>query len=92
MTDINPKETTTEEEDYGHLNVRFISPGSVFFDFDLSGIAPMQMIVLGEYFLIMGKGQLLQEQAKAHQGSSKTQIEIARPNIDPGAVSRVLKG
>lgn len=92
MAKINPKEMETGEEDYGHIFVRFVSPGSVFFDFEIGGIVPLQMIVIGEYFLTLGKSQLLIEQAEAAQrGSDRRQIEIARPNIDPGAVSRVLR-
>jgi len=91
MTEINPKEAKTDEEDYGHIFVRFVSPGSVFFDFELGGIVPLQMVVIGEYLLTLGKSQLLQEQAQVHQGSDRKQIEIARPNISSTAVSRALK-
>ena len=91
MTEINPKDQEKDEEDFGHINVKFISPGSVFFDFELGGIVPMQMIVIGEYFLTLGKSQLLREQAESHKESSRQQIEIPRPNIDPAALSKVLK-
>ena len=90
MTEINPKEVVAEEEDYGHINVTFRGRGSVFFDFDLAGIVPLQMVVIGEYFLTLGKSQLLQEQAQVHQDASRRQIEIARPNINPIALSKVL--
>ena len=88
MTEINPKDA--EKEDYGHINITFAGRGSVFFDFELAGIVPMQMIVIGEYFLTLGKSQLLQEQAQVHQDASRRQIEIARPNINPIALSKVL--
>ena len=91
MAEINQKEIKTDEEDYGHIFVRFVSPGSVFFDFDIVGIVPLQMVVIGEYLITLGKSQLLQEQAQVHQDSSRKQIEIARPNISSTAVSRALK-
>jgi len=91
MTEINPKDVNAGEKDYGHIFIRFVSPGSVFFDFDLGGIVPLQMIVIGEYFLTLGKSQLLKEQAEAQHDSSREQIEIPRPNIDPGALMRKLK-
>ena len=91
VTEINPKDVNVDEKDYGHIFIRFVSPGSVFFDFDLGGIVPLQMIVIGEYFLTLGKSQLLKEQAEAQHDSSREQIEIPRPNIDPGALMRNLK-
>jgi hypothetical protein len=87
MAEINQ----TDKEDYGHIFVQFVSPGSVFFDFEMGGIVPLQMVVIGEYFLTLGKSQLLQEQAQVHQGSDRKQIEIARPNISSTAVSRALR-
>ena len=87
MTEINQ----VKEEDVGHILVKFLSQGSVFFDFELGGIVPLQMVVIGEYLLTLGKSQLLQEQAQVHQGSDRKQIEIARPNISSTAVSRALK-
>ena len=89
MTEINPA-AQNEEEDFGHINVKFVSPGSVFFDFELGGIVPLQMIVIGEYLLTLGKSQMLKEQAESHQNASRSQIEIPRPNIDPIALSKVL--
>ena len=87
MTEINQ---VKEEEDVGHILVKFLSQGSVFFDFELVGVVPLQMIVIGEYLLTLGKSQLLQEQAQTHENSSRKQIEIARPNISSTAVSRAL--
>ena len=85
MTEINQA-----EKDYGHISVKFSSPGSVFFEFDLAGVVPLQMIVIGEYLLTLGKSKLLLEQAQAEKDSPKSQIAIARPDISSGAVSRIL--
>ena len=86
MTEINQ----VKEEDVGHILVKFLSQGSVFFDFELIGVVPLQMIVIGEYLLTLGKSKLLLEQAQTHENSSRKQIEIARPNISSTAVSRAL--
>ena len=87
MTEINQ---VKEEEDVGHILVKFLSQGSVFFDFELVGVVPLQMIVIGEYLLTLGKSKLLQDLAQVQEGSVKGQIEIARPNISGEAVSRIL--
>lgn len=87
MTEINQ----VKEEDVGHILVKFLSQGSVFFDFELVGVVPLQMIVIGEYLLTLGKSKLLQDLAQVEETKAyKSQIEIARPNISGEAVSRVL--
>ena len=88
MTEIDQ---VKEEEDVGHILVKFLSQGSVFFDFELIGVVPLQMIVIGEYLLTLGKSKLLQDLAQVEETKAyKSQIEIPRPNISGEAVSRIL--
>jgi len=85
MTDVTPQKEQKEEEQqfYGHILIRFFSPGSVFFDFEVDGIVPMQMIVIGEYLSTLGKGRLLQEQANAEREAEDQKIQIAKAGINP---------
>jgi len=92
MVTIDPKEEEREEEqNAGFISIRFMRQGSVFFDFEVDGVVPMQMIAIGEYLSTLGKSKLLQEQARAQQAESKQQIQIAQPGIAPGVLSKVLK-
>jgi hypothetical protein len=90
MVAINPEELE-EEQDFGHIYIKFVQQGSVFFDFDAGNVVPMQMVAVGEYLITMGKSALLQEQAQQQAEMRKTRIEVPRPHIDPGALNRVLK-
>ena len=93
MVTIDPKEVKDEEEqqEFGHIIIRFKQLGSVFFDFEVDDIVPMQMIAVGEYLSTMGKNKLLQEQARVQMETSERKILTAQPNIDPGALSKALK-
>ena len=85
MIDVTPQEEQNEEEQefYGQILIRFFSPGSVFFDFQVDGIVPMQMIVIGEYLSTLGKGRLLQEQAKVEREAEDQKIQVAKAGINP---------
>ena len=87
--DTEGKEKEEEEEqNFGYIRVRFAQQGSVFFDFEVDGVVPMQMIAIGEYLSTMGKSQLLKELARAEREMSKQQIQVAQPGVDPGALAR----
>ena len=93
MITIDPKEVKNEEEqqEFGHIIIRFKQLGSVFFDFEADGIVPMQMIAIGEYLSTMGKNQLLQELARVQMETSERKIMTAQPNIDPTALVKAMK-
>jgi len=93
MVTIDPEEAKDEEKEqsFGYISVRFKQLGSVFFDFEVEDIVPMQMISIVEYLSTMGKSKLLQEQARAQMETSERQILTAQPNIDPKAVVAALK-
>jgi len=93
MVTIDRKEVKDEEEqqEFGHIIVKFRQLGSVFFDFEVEEIVPLQLIAVGEYLTTMGKSKLLQEQATAQMRTSERQILTAQPNIDPKAVVAALK-
>jgi hypothetical protein len=81
-----------EQQDFGHIFIRFAQQGSVFFDLDMGKIAPMQMIVVGEYLLTMGKSALLDEQRMQKAEMQKSKIAVPRAaDIPPGALNRVMK-
>jgi hypothetical protein len=91
VEELQPKKTEEEAQDFGHINIRFVQQGSIFFDFDAGGIVPMQMIAIGEYLLTMGKSALLNEQRQQQVEMQKSQIEVPRGNISPEALNRVMK-
>lgn len=90
-TDVKDRENEAEEQNFGYISVVFKQQGSVFFDFEVDGVVPMQMIAIGEYLSTLGKSKLLQEQARAQQEMTKQKIQVAQPGIDPGALSKALK-
>jgi len=90
VEELKPKQSE-EEQDFGHIFIKFVQQGSVFFDFDAANIVPMQMVAIGEYLLTLGKSALLNEQRQQAAEMQKSQIEVPRGNINAEALNRVLK-
>ena len=91
VEELKPKETEEQEQDFGHIFIRFVQQGSVFFDFDAANVVPIQMIAIGEYLLTMGKSALLNEQRQQQAEMQKSQIQVPRGNVNPEALNRVMK-
>lgn len=91
VEELKPKETEEQEQDFGHITIRFVQQGSVFFDFDAANVVPMQIVAIGEYLLTLGKSALLNEQRQQQSEMQKSQIQVPRGNIDPAALNRVMK-
>ena len=90
-TDVKDRENEEGEQNFGYISVVFKQQGSVFFDFEVDGVVPMQMIAIGEYLSTLGKSKLLQEQARAQQETSERKILTAQPNIDRGALTKLAQ-
>ena len=91
VEELKEPQNEEEQQDLGHIFIRFVQQGSVFFDFDAANIVPMQMIAIGEYLLTMGKSALLNEQRQQQAEMQKTQIQIPKGNVNPEALNRVIK-
>lgn len=90
-TDVKDIENEAEEEqNFGYIRVKFVQQGSVFFDFEVDGVVPMQMIAIGEYLSTLGKSKLLQEHARAQQEGTKQKIQVPQPGIDPGVLAKSI--